>query len=285
MKKGLIKIFINEAHSPSLEKNSETNKTMIKSIDDSWSLDLLNISDFGPKSNRGYRYVLVVIDNFSKLGWTIPLKNNYTQSITDTFSKIIKSSNRKPNLLKTDDGKEYVNKIFNDFFNKNTFKRYSRYTDKGAVFAEHFNRTIKNLLKKPVFEKGNGNWLSELSSGIKKCNNTIQNSTKMKPIDVSKKAKEKIVFSNLQDRGVGQQPMFKLGQLFRTADIKRVLSKGDSLLNLQFFHIEYTLLLKSYTILILHIESITYPRDTIKTYHYLVNYLLKKTIKLLKNEI
>ena len=52
--------------------------------------------------------ILVVIDNFSKFGWTIPLKNKYVQSITDAFSEIIKSSNRKPNHLETDDGKEYV---------------------------------------------------------------------------------------------------------------------------------------------------------------------------------
>ena len=77
-----------------------------------------------PKNNRGYRYVLVVIDNFSEFGWTIPLKNKYAQSIRDTFSEIIKSSNRKPNLLETDDGKEYVNKIqriFETEYNKKIF--------------------------------------------------------------------------------------------------------------------------------------------------------------------
>ena len=50
----------------------------------------------------------------------------------------------------------------------------------------------------------------------------------MKPIDASKKSKEKEVYSNLQDRRVRQKPKFQLGQLFRTADIKRVFSKRDS---------------------------------------------------------
>ena len=92
-------------------------------------------------------------------GWTIPLKNKYAQSITDAFSEIIKYSNRKPDLLEADDGKQYVNKILNEFLNNNNFKRYSRYTDKGAIFAEKFNRTIWNLLRKPVFEKRNVNWV------------------------------------------------------------------------------------------------------------------------------
>ena len=228
IRKDLIKIFINEIYSRPPNKNYETNKTMIKSIDDTWSSDLLDMNDYGIKNNKGYRYILNVVDNFSRFGWTIPLKNKYAQSITDAFSQIIKTSRRKPNLLETDDGKEYVNKIFNEFLNNNKIKRYSRYTDKGAVFAERFNRTIRNLLKKPVFEKGKADWLSELPSVIKKYNNTIHNPTKMTPIQASKKVNEKEVFSNLQDRRVKLQPKFKLGQLVRTADIKRVFSKGDS---------------------------------------------------------
>ena len=119
------------------------------------------------------------------------MKNKYGQSITDAFSQIIKISKRKPNLLETNDGKEYVNKIFNDFLNNNKIKRYSRYTNKGAVFAERFNRTIRNLLKKPVFEKRNADWLSQLPSVIKQYNKTIHNSTKKTPNKASKKSNEK----------------------------------------------------------------------------------------------
>ena len=133
MKKDLTKIFIDEVYSKPPKENYPTNKTMIKSVDDTWSSDLLDMNDYGPKNNKGYRYILVVIDNFSKFVWR---KNKFSQSITEAFSEIIKSSNRKPNLLKTDDGKGYVNKIFNEFLNNNKIKRFSRYTDKGAVFAE-----------------------------------------------------------------------------------------------------------------------------------------------------
>ena len=223
-----MKIFIDEIYSKPPKKNYPTNKTLIKSIDDTWSSDLLDMNDYGPKNNKGYRYILVVIDNFSKFGWTIPLKNKFSQSITDAFSEIIKSSNRKPNLLETDDGKEHVNKIFNEFLNNNKIKRYSRYTDKGAVFAERFNKTIRNLLKKPVFEKGNADWLSELPSVIKQYNNTIHHSIKMTPIQASKKSNQKLVYNNLGDDRVKRQPKFKLGDLVRAADIKRVFSKGDS---------------------------------------------------------
>ena len=121
-KRDLTKTFIDEIYSKPPKKNYPTNKTIIKSIDDTWSSDLLDMNDYGIKNNKGYRYILVVIDNFSKFGWTIPLKKNYAQSITNAFSQIVKSSKRKPNLLETDDGKEYVNKIFNDFLNKHNIK-------------------------------------------------------------------------------------------------------------------------------------------------------------------
>ena len=79
-----------------------------------------------------------------------------------------------------------------------------------------------------MFEKGKADWLSELQSVVKQYNNTIHHSTKMTPSQASKKVNEKEVFSNLRDDRVKRQPKFKLGQLVRTADIKRVFSKGDS---------------------------------------------------------
>ena len=50
----------------------------------------------------------------------------------------------------------------------------------------------------------------------------------MTPIQTSKKPNEKLFYSNLQDKGRKLNPKYKLGQLVRTADNKRVFSKGDS---------------------------------------------------------
>ena len=107
-------------------------------------------------------------------------------------------------------------------------QHFSRYTDKGPSIAERVIRTIRNLLKKPVFLKGNADWLSELPSVIKNYNNSVHSSTKMTPIHASKKSNEKQVYSNLKDKREFQKPKFKLGQLVRTSDIKKVFSKGDS---------------------------------------------------------
>ena len=73
---------------------------MIKSIDDTWSSDLLDMNDSDPKIKKSYRYNLLVIDIFSKFGWIFPLKNIYVQSILDAFSQIIKHRNINQNSSK-----------------------------------------------------------------------------------------------------------------------------------------------------------------------------------------
>ena len=89
-------------------------------------------------------------------------------------------------------------------------------------------RTLRNLLKKPVFDKARADWLSDLPYVIKQCNNTIHHSIKMTSIQASKKSNEILVYSNLKDNRHIKKPKYNLGQLVRTADIKKVFSKGDS---------------------------------------------------------
>ena len=223
-----IKIFINEIYSKPPKKNYVTNKTDVYHIDDIWSLDILDLKDYGPENNRGYRYVLVIIDNFSKFGWTIPLKNKNAQTIKDSFENILMNSKRKPNLIESDRGKEFYNNIFQDFLIKNNIKLYSRNTSIGAVFAERFNRTIRDLLKRPVFEKGDGNWIDVLSAITKQYNNRIHSSTKLSPKDASLKKNEEFVYKNLLDKRKKVKPKFQINDLVRVADLKKTFSKSDT---------------------------------------------------------
>ena len=223
-----IKIFINEIYSKPPKRNCATNKTDIYYIDDIWSLDILDLYDYGPKNNRGHRYVLVVIDNFSKYAWTIPLKNKNAITIKDSFENILLSSKRKPNLFETDRGKEFYNNIFQDFLNKNNIKLYSGNSSYGAVFAERFNRTVRDLLKKIVFEQGDAKWIDILPTITKQYNNRIHSSTMLSPKDASLKKIEGFAYKNLLDKRKKVKPKYEIGDLVRTADLKRTLSKGDT---------------------------------------------------------
>ena len=148
MKKDLTKIFIDELYSKAPRKNYETNKIKYDHIDEIWSIDLADFSDYKTSNNKGFRYMFIIIDNFSKYLWTIPLKNKYSQTITNEFSNNLTTSKRKPIKLESDRDTEFYNSIFQNFLNIKNIQHYSRYTDKGPSIAERVIRTVRNLLKK-----------------------------------------------------------------------------------------------------------------------------------------
>ena len=51
------------------------------------------------KFNKGFRFLLCVIDIFSKYAWVVPLKDKKGVSIVNAFQKILGDSNRKPNKI------------------------------------------------------------------------------------------------------------------------------------------------------------------------------------------
>ena len=109
------KIFVNEIYSKPPKKYYPTNKTDIYHIDDIWSLDILDLKDHGPENSRGFRYLLVIIDNFSSFGFTITLKKKNVQTIKDFFEYILINSKRFPNLIETDRGKNFITIFFKIF--------------------------------------------------------------------------------------------------------------------------------------------------------------------------
>ena len=61
------------------------------------------------KFNKGFRFLLYVIDIFSKYAWVVPLKDKKGVSIVDAFQKILDDSNRKPNKIWADKGSKFYN--------------------------------------------------------------------------------------------------------------------------------------------------------------------------------
>ena len=103
-KRDLTKIFIDEIYSKAPLRNYSTNKIVNNHIDEIWSIDLADMIDYKTSNNKGYRYIFIIVDNFSKTLTAIPPKNNYSQTITTEFSNILTTSKRKP--LKTESDRE-----------------------------------------------------------------------------------------------------------------------------------------------------------------------------------
>ena len=212
------KIFINELYSEPPKRNYPTNKIVQNRSDEIKSIDLADMDHYKTLNNRGYQYIFILIDHFSKYTCAIHLKRKNSLTISENFSIILTNLKRLPFKLESDRGKEWYNSIFHYFLKSKNLQHYSRSTDKGPTKAERDIRTIRNLLKKPVFEKGNDIWLNKLSSVFNKYNITIHYSNNRTPIQASKKVKEEEVYFNLKDNREIQKPKFQLGQLVRTAD-------------------------------------------------------------------
>ena len=79
--------------------------------DNIWGANLADMQLIS-KFNKGFRFLLCVIDIFSKYAWVVPLKDNKGVSIVNVFQSILKDSNRKPNKIWVDKGGEFFNNSF-----------------------------------------------------------------------------------------------------------------------------------------------------------------------------
>ena len=146
-KKDNNRIFIDEIYSIPPKKIYPNNKTVHNHIDEIWSIDLTDMIDYKTSNNKGFGYIFIIIDNYSKCLWAIPLKNKYSQFIANDFSNILTTSKRKPLKIESDRGAEFYKSIFQNFLKIKKIHHYSRFTDKGPSIAERVIRTIRNLLK------------------------------------------------------------------------------------------------------------------------------------------
>ena len=130
-------------------------------------------------------------------------------------------------MIETNAGKEFNNNIFQKFLINNNIKDYSRNTYLGAVFPERFNRTIRDILKTPVFEKGDSTWIDILPTATKQCNKRKQSSIKLTSIQANLEKNEGYVYRNLLGKRQKFQPKFQVNDLVRTADLKKTFSKSN----------------------------------------------------------
>ena len=107
-------------------------------------------------------------------------------------------------------------------------KIYSRNTHLGALFVGRFNLTIRNLLKKPVFEKGDGSCIDVLQTITKQYNNRKHSSTKLTPIQASLTKNEGYVYNNFSDKRRKIKSKFQINNLVRTAGLRKHFSIEDT---------------------------------------------------------
>ena len=215
-----------ELHKP-IKRNFTRRRVIVNHVDEIWCSDLVEIQQFS-KWNKGYRYLLMVLDVFSKYGWIIPLKDKKGETVSEAFKTILKED-RKPEYLWVDKGKEYYDKHVKDLLEKNNIRMYSTENEEKSSVCERWNRTIKTKMWKQFTVQGNTQYLDMLPKLVKKYNNTKHSSIKMTPIEASKKKNEGMVYFNLYGdiQQLSSKPKFKFGDKVRISKYKRsVFDKG-----------------------------------------------------------
>ena len=94
------------------------------------------------KFNKGFRFLLCVIDIYSKYTWVIPLKDKKRITITNAFQNILDESNPKPNKIWADKGSEFYNRLIKPWLEKNSMRLYSTHNEGKSVTDERFIRTL-----------------------------------------------------------------------------------------------------------------------------------------------
>ena len=99
--------LVDELHKPIIRK-FEKRKVYSSFRDNMWGTDLAHMQLLS-KFNKGIKYLLCVIDIFSKYAWVIPVKDKKSISIVNAFQKILYDSKRKPIKIWVDKGSEFYN--------------------------------------------------------------------------------------------------------------------------------------------------------------------------------
>ena len=197
-----------EIHKP-VRKNFQRRNVIMKGIDDNWQADLLDMR-FCSKENDGYKYILLIIDNFSKYVFYTPLKSKNSSVVAEGFEKHL--IERKPKLLHTDEGLEFKGE-FLKMLEKHEIKTFhTQNREIKASIIERFNRTLNEKLKLEFSRQNNHRWIDVVSKLIHQYNHKdVHRAIGMKPAEVTKD-KESVLLATVYNYQITKEnPKYLVG--------------------------------------------------------------------------
>lgn len=223
----LKEAIVNELHKPARIHFPRRNTT-IKGMNDLYQADLIEMQPHS-RINKGFKYILTIINCFTKVADALPLKDKTGKSVTQAMEKAMKRDKNTIKHLQTDDGKEYFNKDFAKLMKKYNINHYSTKSEKKAAIVERFNRTLKGAMYKMFSKRGSYVWIDILSNLIDEYNNKFHRTIGMAPNEVNTKNAEivlKNIKKNTKPKNERMKPkIFKVNDKVRISKYKGVFSK------------------------------------------------------------
>lgn len=191
------------------------------------AMDLADMN-FYKDANDGYRYILVVIDIFSRKVWVEPIKTKTAVSALEAFQKILKKMDKTPIKINADDGSEWKG-IFGQFLKKNNIDLYHTYSEFHSSIVERFHRTLKDMINKYFTEHQTHRYIDNLQTFINTYNNKKHSTLKMSPNEASKPENYNLAFDNQYGKQefISQKSdaIFKVGDFVRISRTKNKFEK------------------------------------------------------------
>ena len=213
------KSLAEELHKPVIKKFNKR-KVYSQFRDNIWGVGLADMQP-SSKKNKSIKYLLCAIDLFSKYAFVVPLKDKKGISIVNTFNKIVKQSNRKPNKIWVDQGGEFYNHVFKKWLSDNDIIMYSTFNEGKSGVAERFTRTLKNKSYKHMMATGKNVYYDVLDDEVNEYINIKHNTIKMKPKDV--KNNNNRVYIDEYNEKSGR---FNVNDRVRISKFKNIFAKG-----------------------------------------------------------
>lgn len=229
LKRKQLSDFLQKQEAYTLHKQIVKPKTYrrvyTKGINYLWQADLLDFQSIS-EENNGFRYICCVIDTFSKMLWTFPLKNKSGPSLVKALSQHFLLL--RPIKLQVDKGTEFYNKNFKKMLEAYGILMYSTHSDKKASIVERVQRTLRNRLGKIWTRNKNKRWVDVLPKITSSYNNSIHRSIKMRPINVKPKH-TKDILTRLYPIETTKKRKIKAGDLVRITVFRRTFRKESDI--------------------------------------------------------
>ena len=215
-------------HKPA-RKNFKRNPTVVGGIDNQWQADLADMKSLS-RANKGIKYLLTVIDIFSKFALAIPVKSKSGPEILKAFQRLLRIAKpRKPVKLQTDAGKEFLNKHLQEFFKSKGILHFCSHSDKKAAVVERFNRTLKTRIWSYFTAQQTNKYIVKLEDFVNSYNHSFHRSIGMEPSKVCAKDEDKIWLKLYGSKTVNTPLKRKRpldGKKVRISKVKDLFHKG-----------------------------------------------------------
>lgn len=189
-----IKRWIQQKHSYSTNKavkrHFQRGRVIVKGIDDQWDADLASLIPYAD-SNEGFKYLLCVIDIFSRYAWVEPLKDKTPNEIIKAFKKVL-SEGRKPKRLRTDAATDFTSSKFKEFCKKEKIANFVTHNETQANYVERFIKSIKSKIFRYMNHNNTERYVDVLSKLVDSYNNTFHTGIQSEPINVRKENESKL---------------------------------------------------------------------------------------------